>query len=122
MRSFHDSLVVAVPSEADIERLGGVYPDIRVELHATPGRKLSDEFQDGKSYRYGVLNLGGRDLADVLEQFESCRARLGIELLPIEAAQDPRVDVPRESMIPAHDSAAESVRPPPPEMRRSFTG
>ena len=53
----------------------GLYPDIRVELHATPGRKLSDEFQDGKSYRYGILNLGGRDLADVLEQFESCRAR-----------------------------------------------
>jgi biotin carboxylase len=103
LRSFHDSLVVAVPGEAEIERLAGVYPDIRVELHATPGRKLSDEFQDGKSYRYGVLNLGGRDLADVLEQFESCRARLGIELLPVEASQDRRLDVPRESMMPAHN-------------------
>ncbi len=100
MRSFHDSLVVAVPSEADIERLAGIYPDIRVELHATPGRKLSDEFQDGKSYRYGVLNLGGRDLADVLEQFESCRARLGIELLAARSVARParrrpaRVDDP----------------------------
>jgi len=111
LRSFHDSLVVAVPSEADIERLGGVYPDIRVELHATPGRKLSDEFQDGNSYRYGVVNLGGRDLADVLEQFQSCRARLGIELLPIEAEQDPRADIPRESMIPAHDAGG-GERPP----------
>ena len=67
-----------------------LYPDIRVELHATPGRKLSDEFQDGKSYRYGVLNLGGRDLADVLEQFESCRAELGIELRPFAASRSPR--------------------------------
>ncbi len=106
LRSFHDSLVVAVPSEADIERLGAIYPDIRVELHATPGRKLSDEFQDGKSYRYGVVNLGGRDLADVLEQCEACRARLGIELLPIAAPQGPRVDDPRELMIPAHDASS----------------
>ena len=111
MRSFHNSLVVAVPSEADIERLADVYPDIRVELHATPGRKLSDEFPDGESYRYGVLNLGGRDLADVLEQFESCRARLGIKLLSLEASQDPRVDVPRESMMPAHNASG-GERPP----------
>jgi biotin carboxylase len=111
LRSFHDSVLVAVPSEADITRLAGIYPDIRVELHATPGRKLSDEFQDGKSYRYGVLNLGGRDLADVLEQFESCRAQLGIELLSIETSQDARADLPRESMAPAHNASG-GERPP----------
>ena len=73
LRSFEDYLVAALPSDADLERLARLYPDIRVELHATVGRKLSDEFQDGKSYRYGVVNLGGRDLADVLEQFAACR-------------------------------------------------
>jgi biotin carboxylase len=83
LRSFADHVVAAVPSAADLERLEHLYPDIRVELHATVGRKLSDEFQDGKSYRYGVVNLGGRDLADVLRQFESCRTQLGIELQPI---------------------------------------
>ncbi len=93
LRSFEDYLVAAVPSEADVERLARIYPDIRVELHATPGRKLSDEFQDGKSYRYGVVNLGGRDRADVLEQFASCRPRLGIELEPIGMPRDaPRID------------------------------
>ena len=50
-----------------------LYPDIRVELHATVGRKLSAELQDGRSYRYGIVNLGGRDRADVLAQFETCR-------------------------------------------------
>ena len=40
LRSFEDYLVAAVPSEADIGRLARIYPDIRVELHATPGRKL----------------------------------------------------------------------------------
>ncbi|HEX2447253.1 MAG TPA: ATP-grasp domain-containing protein [Methyloceanibacter sp.] len=83
LRSFEDHMVAAVPSESDIERLGQIYSDVRVELHATPGRKLSDEFQDGKSYRYGVVNLGGSDLADVLRQFESCRTQLGIELRPL---------------------------------------
>ena len=92
LRSFEDYLVAAVPSEADVERLAGIYPDVRVELHATPGRKLSDEFQDGKSYRYGVVNLGGRDLADVLEQSESCRARLGIELLPVRGEPVARLE------------------------------
>ena len=83
LRCFEDHLVAAVPGEADIERLARTYPDVTVELHATPGRKLSDEFQDGNSYRYGILNLGGRDLADAIEQFEACRAELGIELRPV---------------------------------------
>ena len=98
LRSFEDYLVAAVPSEADIARLTQIYSDLRVELHATPGRKLSDEFQDGKSYRYGVLNLGGRDLADVLEQFASCRTKLGIELRAIEAPQErPRSEAPAQA-------------------------
>jgi hypothetical protein len=57
-----------------------------VELHATLGRKLSDEFQDGRSYRYGIVNLGGRDRTHVLEQFEACRNSLGIVLLPVGPA------------------------------------
>jgi hypothetical protein len=85
LRSFEDYRVVAVPNEEAVARLAQLFPGIRVELHATPGRKLSDEFQDGKSYRYGVLNLGGRDRADVLEQFAACRQRLGIELVPLAA-------------------------------------
>jgi biotin carboxylase len=98
LRSFEDYVVASIPSEADIERLARIYPDIRVELHATVGRKLSDEFQDGKSYRYGIVNLGGRDLAHVLEQFEECRARLGIVLLPANGKQDkPRLLAAKQS-------------------------
>ena len=98
LRSFEDYVVASVPSEADIERVARLYPDIRVELHATVGRKLSDEFQDGKSYRYGVVNLGGRDLAHVLKQFEECRARLGIALLPVSGMQDePRLGTAPEA-------------------------
>jgi biotin carboxylase len=82
LRAFEDRVVVALPSEADITGLSRLYPDIRVELHAAVGRKLSDELQDGQSFRYGIVNLGGRDRDDVLEQFEACRERLGIVLRP----------------------------------------
>jgi hypothetical protein len=92
LRSFEDYVVAALPSEADIERLALVYPDIRVELHGTVGRKLSDELQDGRSYRYGIVNLGGSDRADVLAQFEACRDRLGIVLQPL-------IDTPPEAPV-----------------------
>jgi hypothetical protein len=36
---------------------------------------------DGQSYRYGLVNLGGRDRDDVLRKFEACQALLGIRLL-----------------------------------------
>jgi hypothetical protein len=86
LRCFEDYRVGAVPSQADLERLTRVYPDSRFEILATVGRRLSDEFQDGKSYRYGIVNLGGRDRPDVLAQFESCRNELGLVLLPADAA------------------------------------
>jgi biotin carboxylase len=88
LRSFADCHVEAVPTDEDLARLALAYPDIRVEVHATPGRRLSDELQDGQSYRYGVVNLGGRDLADVLQRFEACRDELGIVLRPLEPLRD----------------------------------
>jgi biotin carboxylase len=83
LRSFEDHIVAALPSEADIARLALAYPDIRVELHGTVGHKLSAELQDGRSYRYGIVNLGGSDRADVLAQYEACSDRLGIMLQPL---------------------------------------
>ena len=82
LRTFEDCQVTALPTEVALARLARLYPGIRVELHATVGRKLSDELQDGHSYRYGIVNLGGRDRADVLNRFEACRETLGIALLP----------------------------------------
>ena len=74
---------ISLPSEDQLSALEYLYPDITVEIHATAGRKLSDELQDGTSFRYGIITLGGRDLADVLQRFETCQAGLGIVLLPV---------------------------------------
>jgi biotin carboxylase len=83
LRTFQDCLVAALPSQEQLAELEQLYPDIRVEVHATAGRKLSDELQDGTSFRYGIVNLGGSDRADVLQRFEACHERLGIALLPV---------------------------------------
>jgi len=91
LRSFEDYVVAALPTDADLERLSCLYPDMRIELHGTLGRRLSAELQDGRSYRYGIVNLGGRDLADVLAQFDACRDRLGIVLQPISPALEPAI-------------------------------
>jgi biotin carboxylase len=86
LRTFQDRVVAGLPTKEQIAELEHSHPDLRVEVHATVGRKLSDELQDGTSFRYGIVNLGGRDRADMLWRFEDCRARLGIILLPINAA------------------------------------
>lgn len=85
LRTFADRVVVRLPGEEELARLEALHPGIRVELYGQVGQKLSDELQDGHSYRYGIINLGGRDLGDVLGKFETVRAMLGIVLMPIEA-------------------------------------
>jgi hypothetical protein len=87
LRSFEDYVVAAVPSEADLERLKRSYPDVRVEILARVGRALSSEMQDGNSYRYGIVNLGGKDRDDVLAQFAACRDSLGIVFEPVSPPQ-----------------------------------
>ena len=99
LRAFEDHVVAALPTEADLERLKRVYPDIRIELHGAVGRKLSEDMQDGISYRYGIVNLGGRDRTEVLEQFAACRKRLGMVLLPISSAALPREFLPERPNV-----------------------
>jgi hypothetical protein len=43
--------------------------------------------QDGNSYRYGIVNLGGKDRDDVLAQFAACRDSLGIVFEPVGPPQ-----------------------------------
>jgi biotin carboxylase len=85
MRAFADHHIIRIPDEAEVESISGLYRDMRIELHAIPGRKLSDELNDGSSYRYGIVNLGGSDLAEVLEKFAAVREALGIVLVPVES-------------------------------------
>jgi hypothetical protein len=85
LRTFEDRLVTALPSEDELADLARFDPEIRIELHAQIGRRLSHDLQDGHSFRYGIVNLGGRDREDVLATFEAVRATLGIAFAPVSA-------------------------------------
>lgn len=87
LRTFEDARVVACPSEAELSEILCVHPDSRVEVLAGPGDLLSLQLQDACSFRYGVVNVGGRCLADVLKNFAWCRERL---TFAFERAPKPR--------------------------------
>jgi len=76
LRSFQNQRVVRLPSRHEIERLHSRVPELRIEGLAYEGRKLSEQMQDECSYRYGLLNIGGRDREEILEKFEYCRRNL----------------------------------------------
>jgi len=82
LRTFADQLVLGVPSPSRIRRLEGLHPEIRVEILATAGRRLSEAMQDGNSFRYGLVNIGGNDRNDILRTFDRCRELLTFEFEP----------------------------------------
>jgi biotin carboxylase len=77
LRVFENYFVQAVPSQDDIKKAQELFPDLRVEIHARKGHFLSDEKQDGKSFRYCLIQLGGEDRKDLIDRFSRC-----VKLLP----------------------------------------
>lgn len=83
LRTFEDKKVISTPSDQDLKMLYDAFPDARVRITATKGKKLSDEFQDGKSYRYGLVHLGGSSREDIQRKFEQCKEYLPFEFEPV---------------------------------------
>ena len=76
LRTFEDKRAHKLPSVDEVENLQKQYHDIRVEILATEGEKLSEEIQDGHSFRYGLISVGGRDRKDILETYDHCLSNL----------------------------------------------
>jgi biotin carboxylase len=82
LRRFEDGLVLRVPSAGDIGALKSKLPDARVEVTARRGRLLSDSMQDGKSFRYCVLNLGADSPEELEEKLALCEGVLDFSFAP----------------------------------------
>lgn len=80
LRTFEDMVVRSLPGGKTIRDVEALFPGCRIELFGQEGRPLSEEMQDGHSYRYACINLGGSDRTDVLAKLEQCRQRWGLEL------------------------------------------
>lgn len=84
MRRFEDAHVLDVTSPEAVEAIALRHPDARIEILVTPGRRLSHELQDGKSFRYGMINLGACDRRQAMELLADCDGRLRFSFSNVE--------------------------------------
>jgi len=82
LRIFQDQFVVKVPTQQNITTLYEQFPESRFELCCQENKKLSDVLQDGHSYRYGLVHLGGNSQEDILEKFKESQKILNFILKP----------------------------------------
>lgn len=83
LRTFEDSIVRALPTQTDKEHLFAAEPDARIELFGSIDHTLSEEIQDGMSYRYGLINIGAQSQKELLEKFQRCKSLLPIQFEPM---------------------------------------
>jgi hypothetical protein len=82
LRRFEDALVLRAPSGEEIRALKSKVPDARVEVTAQEGRRLSDGMQDGKSFRYCVVNIGADSDEELGAKLELCEGALDFRFSP----------------------------------------
>jgi biotin carboxylase len=83
LRTFQNQKVLRVPTQEIIDKVIELYPDARIEVLARAGKKLSQQMQDGCSFRYGIVNLGGADQREIAEHFDRCAQALRFEFEPV---------------------------------------
>ena len=83
LRTFSDKKILRVPDKEHEDALLKRFPDMRIELFGKPGETLSALLQDGNSFRYGIINLGGESLEDVAWRIQECEKHLAFEFGPL---------------------------------------
>lgn len=79
LRVFAPVRVARAPRDARAAQ--ALFPGTLVWLRAKPGDELRDfSFEDGRSFRYAVINAGGRDRAEALARVEAVRRALDFSL------------------------------------------
>jgi len=86
LRTFADRRVLRVPSPEEMNNLSARFADARVEICAAPGSLLSDAMQDGKSYRYAVINIGADSEAELLDKLDACQSGLDFQFAAVAAS------------------------------------
>ena len=83
LRTFENKTVIKLPGDDEIGQLQLHHPDIRIEVLATEGTRLSQQMQDGQSYRYGIINIGGGSMREILHIYEECLCKLTFVFEPV---------------------------------------
>jgi hypothetical protein len=86
LRVFEKVRVVSAPSEELVHEAEAEFPGALVWSECQTGSELSnfEQFEDGKSCRYAVVNVGGDNEDDLLERFEALRRALAYRFEPLK--------------------------------------
>ena len=76
-RSFDQSSCPRLPEREDLAWLAKEYPEARLELYPKSGNSLRRDLKWLGSHRWAVLNMPGRDEADLRARYERICARFG---------------------------------------------
>jgi len=76
LRTFADQRVARVPSPEQLAELARTFPDANVEVAVAEGDLLSDIMQDGKSFRYGLINIGANSVEELDAKLAFCERSL----------------------------------------------
>lgn len=84
LRTFRSARLVRVPSTELRRELERLHPGLLVWSEVAAGDEFSvgPDVEDGVSVRYGVLNLGGQDRAEISAKARALELELGFELSP----------------------------------------
>lgn len=76
LRTFEDRRILRAPSPAQLAELTRKFPDARIETFVSEGQLLSDAMQDGKSFRYALVNIGANSEAELDAKLDACKKLL----------------------------------------------
>ncbi len=79
LRLFEDRKVIRIPTEEELAEVRTQFPDSMIIIKVKDGSMLSDVSQDEKSYRYAIINLGGKDWPDLYARFDHLNQHLRFE-------------------------------------------
>lgn len=83
-RTFQPVRVAAAPAPESVAAAEGLHPGTLVWAECVTGQELSDfAWEDGRSARYGVVNVGGTDRWDLRRRLDEVVDRLGYQLTPL---------------------------------------
>jgi len=83
LRLFYNGKVIRVPTQEELSEIRDQFPDAFVIIKVEEQIMLSDLSQDEQSYRYAIINLGGKDWSDLYTRFDKLKQLLKFGFEPV---------------------------------------
>ena len=102
LRLFENTKVMRIPSEDELSEIRDQFRDALMIIKVEEGIMLSDLSQDEESYRYAIINLGGKDWTDLYTRFDEINRLLEFEFEPVRTAGNTAVLGLRSNRLPGN--------------------